>query len=289
MGRFSQDESPLLTARFEYVKSNIVGKCSWYTLRSRAVNLYTVAIAQYFSAWHSVLVDAASAAKDAIEPIIKLIDVQKKQHGRIAINAFLTVLGLALYFIPVIGPEAGLAAKELLVANAAISGVKAVPDMAKKLWPTGGDDTVEFQTDLLTDLFDEGLLRNLKSNFNDSLSVVQGLAQPNTSAFLAFAGQGVFSAPAVQGPATGAGSEEQQKILKQSMTTFLVSMALAQNDWQALLVPGVDAEGLYNRNPNKACPDWASSDCNDDNDAMGCHSHDNYGQCQGTYWWYSVE
>ena len=246
-----------------------------------------VAIARYFSAWHLALVDAATAAKDEIEPIINLIDVQKKRKGRIALNIFLSVLGVALSFIPVIGPEAGLGDLSLLAANAAIDGIKKVPDLAKTLWPTGGEDTIDFQIQALTKVFTDDLLPSLETNFRNLLTTVQGLAQPDTSAFLAFASQGTFSVPTVQGPASGAASDVQKEILKQSMTTFLVSMALSQNDWQALLVPGVDAEGLYNG--NKVCPDWASSQCNDHKDTMGCHSHDPSGQCHGTYWWYSVE
>ena len=230
------------------------------------------------------MVDAASGAKDAIEPIIDLIDVQKKGTSRIALNVFLTVLGLALSFIPAVGPEAGLGVLTLAAANAAIDSVKTVPEMAKELWPTGGGSTVDFQIEALTDLFTNGLLPSLNSTFEELLFIVQGLNQSDPSAFLAFAGQGTFSAPTVQGPAAGAASDVQKAILKQSMTTFLVSVALSQNDWQALLV---DAEGLFNG--NKACPDWASSQCNDDKDGMKCHSHDSSGQCQGTCWWYSVE
>ena len=233
------------------------------------------------------LVDAASGAKAAIEPIIDLIDVQKKGTSRIVLNVFLTVLGLAPSFIPAVGLEAGLGVLTLAAANAAIDGVKAVPEMAKELWPTGGGSTVDFQIKALTDLFTNGLLPSLNSNFEELLFIVQGLNQSNPSAFLAFAGQGTFSAPTVQGPAAGAASDVQKAVLKQSMTTFLVSVALSQNDWQALLVPGVDAEGLLNG--NKACPDWASSQCNNDKDAMKGHSHDSSGQCQGTCWWYSVE
>ena len=231
--------------------------------------------------------DAASAAKDAIRPIITLIDIQRKNKSRIALDVFLTILGAALSFIPFVGPEADLGIFAIIAANAAIEGVKKVPDLAKKLWPAGEENTVDFQIDALTDFFDNGLLPSLTQNFGVLLSIVQGFGQPDTSAFLAFAGQGAFSVPAISGPAAGAGSTVQADILKQSMTTFLVSVALAQNGWQALLVPGVDAEGLYNG--DTACPAWASSQCDDDKDVMGCHSHDAFDQCQGTYWWHSVE
>ena len=233
------------------------------------------------------MVNAASGAKDAIEPIIDLIDIQKKKKSRIALNAFLTVLGLALSFIPAVGPEAGLPVLATAAANAVIDGVKAVPDLAKKIWPTGGESTVDFQIGALTSLLDNGLRPSLESNFEELLFIVQGLNQTNTSAFLAFAGQGTFSAPTVQGPAAGAASETQKAILQQSMTTFLVSVTLSQNDWQALLVPEVDAEGIFNG--DTACPDWASSQCNDNKDAMRCHAHYYSGQCHDTYWWYSLE
>lgn len=284
-------QSSLSAARFEYVKSNIIGGSTQkHSLTPYSFHLHVSAIAQFLISWHQALDTAAESAAATIEPIIALIDIPKRDKSRLALNVFLTVSGLALSFIPVVGPEVGLGVLSLAALNTAIAGVKQVPDLAKKIWPSGAEDTVDFQTDALKILFTgpSGLRTQLNTNFADILSVVQGLNQPNTDAFLAFAGQGIFSVPTTMAPTVKAASPEQKRALVQSMTTFLVSVALAQNGWQALILPGVDAEGLHNG--NTACPQWAGSECSDDKHKdLGCQGHEATGQCQDTYWWYSVE
>ncbi|KAL8682369.1 MAG: hypothetical protein Q9186_001559 [Xanthomendoza sp. 1 TL-2023] len=79
-------------------------------------------------------------------------------------------------------------------------------------------------------------------------------------------------------------NETIREVLVQSMNTFLVSEALAQNGWQALILPGVDGEGINNE--QQGCPQWAVDDCNADPD-IGCSSHDEFGQCHEYYWWFS--
>ncbi|KAL8785266.1 MAG: hypothetical protein Q9213_003470 [Squamulea squamosa] len=206
----------------------------------------------------------------------------------IALNLILTVLGVALSFIPAVGPSAGLGILSLMALNGVIAGVKQVPDAAKKIWPSGSENTIDFQIDTLRDLFigPRGLQTQLTTNFGDTLAIVQGLNQSDPSAFLALAGQGLFSVPITQAPSVKAASPEQKLALEQSMTTFLVSEALAQNGWQALILPGVDGEGLHNG--DKQCPAWAEAECADKNE-IGCQSHDPTGLCHDSYWWYSVE
>ncbi|KAL8760716.1 MAG: hypothetical protein Q9184_003118 [Pyrenodesmia sp. 2 TL-2023] len=281
----------LSAARFEYVKSNIIGESSRkHSLTSQSFHSHVAAIANFLRSWYEALDTAIGLAEPTISPIIKLIDVPQRDQSRLAVNALLTVLGLALSFIPVVGPGAGLGVLTLAALNTTIAGVKQVPELAKKIWPSGAQDTVDFQIAALTYLFagPGGLRTQLNTNFANILSVVQGLNQPNTDAFLAFAGQGIFSVPITMAPTVKAGSDEQKQALVQSMTTFLVSVALAQNGWQALILPGVDAEGIHNG--DKACPQWAESDCSEDEDKdLGCQSHEPTGQCQDTYWWYSKE
>ncbi|KAL8904146.1 MAG: hypothetical protein Q9207_003470 [Kuettlingeria erythrocarpa] len=235
------------------------------------------------------LEQAANSAEGTIQPIIRQIDVPERKKTRVALSAFLTVLGFALSFIPVVGPEAGLGVLSLAAINTAIAGAKQVPDLAKKIWPSGVEDTVDFQIDALMTLFSgasESLQAQLHTIFAAILAVIQGLDQLNTDAFLAFVGQGLFSVPTIEAPSVQAASEKQKRDLMQSMNTFLVSVALSQNGWQALILPGVDAEGL--RNGDSLCPQWAEPDCSSDKD-IGCDGHDPTGQCHDNCWWYSQE
>ncbi|KAL8626781.1 hypothetical protein Q9189_007528 [Teloschistes chrysophthalmus] len=109
------ENSRLLAARYEYVKSNIIAN------------------AQFFDSWHTALDEAAESTKDTITLIINVIDMPEKDKSGIARNVLLTVLGVALSFIPIVGPEAGFGVLTLLTFNAAIAGVKQVPDVAKKI------------------------------------------------------------------------------------------------------------------------------------------------------------
>ncbi|KAL9014189.1 MAG: hypothetical protein Q9173_001152 [Seirophora scorigena] len=101
-------------------------------------------------------------------------------------------MGLALSSIPVFGPEVGLGVLSLKALNTAVAGIKQVPNLAKAIWPSGAENTVDFQIDALTNLFrgpGASLRSQLRSNFGDTLAAIQGLDQWNTGAFLAFAGQ----------------------------------------------------------------------------------------------------
>lgn len=247
-------------------------------------------IAGFFSSCSMSMATAISEAAPAITGIINLIDTPMKPKTRVGLDAALTVLGFALSFIPIVGPEAaGLTVLGAAAINLVTSGIKQLPDAAKTLWPAGTVDTTFYQIDQLTQEFPGGggISTQLALNFQYALETVQGLNQPDTSSFLLFTGQGQLSNKRGSNPNVQASSPEQQAALRQFLITFLVSTALSQNNWQILLIPGADALGLYNG--TAGCPGWAS-DCDsgkESNTDIGYHSLDTYNQCDNTYLWYS--
>lgn len=219
--------------------------------------------------------------------MIALIDEPERDNSGIFIDVFLTVLGVALNFIPVVGPAAGLGLASLALINGAIAGVKQVPAIAQRIWPRGTEESVAIQTDGLRIEFQDRLREALRQNFENTLGIIQGLQQPDTSAFRAFAEHGLFVISGDDSPIVDVFRTTTRNLLKQSATTFLVSEALAQNGWQALILPGVDGEGIYNA--DKSCPRWAEEDGCKQKEDIGCSSHDGFGQCNEYYWWYSQE
>ncbi|KAL8804077.1 MAG: hypothetical protein Q9182_002790 [Xanthomendoza sp. 2 TL-2023] len=263
---FSIGKSPLSNARYEYVKTSIIN------------------IQQFFSAWWTALNDAIEHSSSHISGIIDLIDQPERDiHRGIFLNVFLTVLGVALGFIPVIGPTLGAGVG---IANEVITGVTKVPAIAQKLWPSGTENTKSLQIDALTNDIQNTLQPSLKQNFNETLQIIQGLQQNDTSAFLVFADKGKFALSTKDSPTAKTFDESNQKVLIQAMNTFLVSEVLARNGWQVLILPGVDGEGI--NNGTQSCPQWAVYECNASKD-IGCSGLDEYGQCNDYYWWFSKE
>ncbi|KAL9037710.1 MAG: hypothetical protein Q9180_003570 [Flavoplaca navasiana] len=145
--------NPLLDARYEYVKTSIIN------------------IKQFYSAWLKALETAIDHSSSSISPIINLIDEVERDKSGIFLNVFLTVLGVALSFIPVIGPALGLGLGSVVLVNSVIAAAQKAP-LHYRLIP-------------LTILFEDTLSSSLKQNFQDTLGIIQGLQQDNTSAFLA--------------------------------------------------------------------------------------------------------
>lgn len=228
---------------------------------------------------------AMDQAQAAITGIIDLIDPVKKTN--VHLDDILTVLGLGLMLIPVVGPEAELGVASALAINTLIVATQQVPSLAKVIWPVGTVDSQAFQIDQLTDEFSGsgGIRSNLQANLATMLQIVQGFEATDVSAFLAFTGQGIFSVPSPVAPSVTASSVQQQQALLQVFTTFLTTTALADNGWTSIFLPGVDALGLHNG--TASCPSWAGSGCNQKTRDIGCESLDGFNQCDNTYWWYS--
>ena len=268
---------PLLRARYRYVRYNIIGKLS---PRSRGGYwLIFEAISILFNTWYEAIADGLQQASQQIESIIDLVDPVKKTHT--TLNAILTVVSLAVSFLPIIGPESALAielgATGLAAANLMIKGIKNAPSLAQQVWPAGTEDSQDVQIDQLNGMLDQTLKPTVLSNVEGALQLVQGVNQTNVSDFLAFVGQGDLSIRNTLGLLSTS------TVSALAMTTYLVTTALASNGWHILMVPGAD--------PTKGssqCPTWTGG-CGEqtDMDASKCPHLNNFTQCTESYWWYS--
>ncbi|KAL8791563.1 MAG: hypothetical protein Q9195_005827 [Heterodermia aff. obscurata] len=149
--------------------------------------------------------------------------------------------------IDLIGPEfAGLTSTAITAANIALQGLQRAPGVAQAVWPTETEDSRSVQMDELNAQIPT-LRQQLQFNLENGLKLVQGVNQSDVSTFLAFTGNGDFSVSLNNGPPTIEASMGQTvQPLLLAFTTFLVSTALSENGWHALLLPGVNPAGMTN-------------------------------------------
>lgn len=217
----------------------------------------------------------------SINGIIDLVDPVKKTH--VALNAILTALSIGLGFIPAIGPEfAALPSIAISAAKIALQGIQKAPTVAQAIWPVGSEDSQNKQIDTLENEI-PSLLSELQNRLQQGLQLVQGVNQSDVSSFLAFTGDGNFSVSQGSAPTVMASTGTEVQPLLLAFTTYLVSEALSQNGWHALMLPGVNPAGLTDG--SAGYPSWSGT--TDDLADLHCDSYDPHGQCDGTYWWYS--
>ena len=130
-----------------------------------------------------------------------------------------------------------------------------------------------------------GIYTQFNSTLGAMLKLVQGYHQSDPSVFLSFTNRGYFSLPYSFAPLVSASNDQQsQPPLMLALGTFLITSALAQNGWSALLLCNVDWTQLAFGPSN--CPGWANPACSttyhDD-----CPLLDTTAQCTDSYWWYS--
>lgn len=115
---------------------------------------------------------AMDQANAAIMGIIDLIDPVKKTH--VHLDDVVTVLGLGLMLIPLVGPEAELGVAGTLAINTLILATQQLPHFAKVIWPVGTVDSHSFQIDQLTDEFSGigGIRSELQANLASMLQIV---------------------------------------------------------------------------------------------------------------------
>ena len=244
----------------------------------------TQGISAFFNSWLEALNDALPRATGIIPSLINVVDPVKKTHTKL--HLILTVLSAAMFFVPdaeVIAASLRIAVE---VADVVLKSIKAAAGVAMALWPVGTADSRNIQISDLTSGFTApgGVFDSLTDNFETSLGLVQGVAQDGVSSFLAFASGGDFTASSA--PDINQLGNITDSVLT-ALTTYLTSIALAQNGWHILMLPGVDPSGVTN-DPQR-CPDWAGDGCRKHHD-LGCSSGYDYdNQCNNNYWWYSAD
>ncbi|KAL8968584.1 MAG: hypothetical protein Q9183_002395 [Haloplaca sp. 2 TL-2023] len=265
--RGADEIPPLARARYRYVHYNIA------------------AIHKYFNSWVKKVTEDLNNAGDLIPPIVQAIDQREAPKTNVKKNILLSVLSAGLLLVPAIGPVAGVSMLGITAANVGLNAIKASPAAARALFPQGRGDPPQQNTINLLTIQTIELIPNLTSNIEATLSVVQGEKQTNPSAFLAFASRGNFSIDQqdVALPDVDQISNPTDRIspLLIAYTTFIASTTLAQTEWFAILVPGADPRGITNGTTQH--PDGRN------NHDLQCNDYDDYGQCVGTYWWYSQE
>lgn len=235
----------------------------------------------FFNKWDGAIKQVVDQIMSTIPGIIAAVDPVKKTN--VKLNAMLSIVSIGLSFIPVFGPEvAGLSALALKGLNLAISGIKNAPGSAQQVWPVGTEDSKDYQIEELTTQFSRAVLPALEKKLEAGLGIVQGVNQSNVSSFLGFTEGGAFSTNAFNSPTVNFVRDAKIQPLSVAFTTFLVSTALAQNRWHALMLPGVDPGGITHR--TAGCPPNWAGDCIWETD-LQCSRYDDYGQCDGTYWY----
>lgn len=229
--------------------------------------------------------EALTTAADLITAIVDFIDRRKPKKTNVSLNVVATVLGVGFAILPGIGPIAGVSAAGLAAANVLLAALKQAPTVAKSIWPVvSGAPPQQAEADSTT-VQSSKVKEILRMHLQNGLQLVQGVGQEDVSAFLAFAGTGSFSINQreAQPPSIEAITGDKVQPLLLAYTTFLVSTTLAQNGWHAILLPGVNPEGITKR--TTPYPGWAGD--HQEKDDLECTGYDQYGRCNGKYWWYS--
>ena len=265
----AMNDPPLLRARYRYGQHAII------------------LVGHFFETWFAQVQSAMNQATDLIKTIIDTISLPYKTH--LFLNIFMTLLSFGLMFLP------GGSEVSNLVGNVGTkvidnveNGIKMIPDISKQIWPQKTKDDKEVQADDLISKWASpgGTIDEVKGRLGDTLKIAQGNdSSKGVQPFLAFVSHGDFATEFGDGPSLKSADEEQNILLLQAFTTFLVSTALTKNDWKTLAIPGLDMSSL--QNGTKPCPQWASGDCSGDGGIHWCNHYDEQGLCAGTYWWYS--
>ncbi|KAL8761669.1 MAG: hypothetical protein Q9184_002228 [Pyrenodesmia sp. 2 TL-2023] len=253
--------------------------------RYRYVHFSIHAVHKFFNDWRQAVQDALTTAANLITAIVDFIDRRKPKKTNVALNVVATVLGVGLAIIPGLGPIAGVSAGALVAANVGLAALKQAPTVAKSIWPVvPGAPPQQAEADSTT-VQSLSVKEILRMHLQNGLQLVQGVGQEDVSAFLAFAGNGSFSISQreMQPPSIASITGDKIQPLLLAYTTFLVSTTLAQNGWHAILLPGVNPEGITNR--KTPYPAWAGD--HQEKDDLECTDYDKYGRCSGKYWWYS--
>ncbi|KAI9711439.1 MAG: hypothetical protein M1812_007184 [Candelaria pacifica] len=250
------------TARYQYVRYAI------YSLNF------------FFTSWHGAMFEALVEAQGLVENIVLTVDPPRTQH--VGLSNILTSVSAGLAFL-VIPEAAAVSAGAAAVARVFLTGIQQAPPVAKALWPAGTLENTVYEYGELSGKLTE-IAGSLGPRIEKALGVVLGVGQTDTSTFLAFAWQGDFSKPRDQGVSVSNQTED----LLSAFTTFLVSQALVDSGWHAVMALDVDPLGLSNGTA-QIPKVYTSEDGTPPKDRwkdLNCHMYDANNQCDNA-WWYS--
>ena len=228
-------------------------------------------------------------AADSVPGIISVVDPIKPTHT--GLKLFLDILTFGLTLLNQL--DLGFTSFETTLFSTVISAIEKAPTLHDEIWPKQTAESQDIQINELTDELQgpKGIHTEILVNLRRTLEIVQGANQSNVSTFLAFASNGHFSVDDDPSPFQDLLGSSIQANLLQLFTTYLVSEALHQNGWHALIIPG--ANPLTIDEGTGPCPAWASGtgkyQCNWWNGKskwMACNSYDANNMCDN-YWWYS--
>ena len=152
--------------------------------------------------------------------------------------------------------------------------IEDIPALAEAFWSPGFTGSMVNVTSI-TEIINP-IVAQFQINLQNTLSLVQGVNQSGVSLFLSLASTGSFS--------TDHSTQPTVSFDNHPFNTLLLTSALTQNNWSALILPGVEPSGLQHGIKN--CPVWALNQCRQSPD-IGCHGYGFYGRCNDASWWYS--
>ena len=153
--------------------------------------------------------------------------------------------------------------------------IEDTPELADAFWSPGFTGSMVNITSIAK--FLDPIVAQFQMNLQNTLSLVLGVNQTGVSHFLSSTSTGIF--------ATEHSRRPQVSFNIEPYNTFLLTSALMQKNWTALMLPGVEPLSLQNE--TSKCPAWALSACKNSSD-IGCHQeYDPYGRCSAASWWYS--
>ncbi|KAL8688077.1 MAG: hypothetical protein Q9218_005920 [Villophora microphyllina] len=246
-------------------------------------------IHQFFFSWFGLMDGTMNQAADEISSMISVVDPIKPTHTRLRL--FLNIFTFGLTILNQL--DFGLTTIATTVISDVITAIEKAPTVRDQIWPKQTAESQDIQINQLTDHLQgpDGVHTQILDNLRATLQVVQGKNQTDVSTFLAFASGGQFSVDNNLSPFEELGSPLQKSLL-QVFTTYLISEALHQNGWHALIVPGANPVTLDNGTEG-TCPKWAEGtgkdQCNwwdGSTKWMACNSYDENDMCDN-YWWYS--
>ena len=196
--------------------------------------------------------------------------IDPNRIAQVDMSAIMTTLGLSLSFLP------GAQTSYPTIVDRVTSTIVKTPYLAEVLAPVGTESSYA----RISELNVSDIKAQFQVNLQRALSLIQGVNATDVTLFLALTGNGDFNVPYKAVPRVTPAN------LPLAFNTFLLTSAWAQNNYTALLLPGVDPQGLANG--TRQCPSWAASDCPASKD-IGCDGgYTPYSECADASWWYSA-